>query len=223
MATVTATSTSQRGESSKGSGKASVSDEWADYVPQSVDREDELSTARVSEVWSAVYAEAGLSSGTEKEKKAARCGVYLYGLLNGTSRAGRYNGLIQTSTGVVFEAAAVPRAAGKFNVRRFYRGNMTESYEFLKYSGAVQQQKKFLALAAERGVDAEHAFALADWLTGCPLFTPVEASVHNKAFEFNIQRARRARGGRSLEEVEFEGEHAQLKAQGTESGPADEW
>jgi len=66
----------------------------------------------------------------------------------------------------------------------------------------------------EFGVDPHVAFAAADWLDDCPYFTPAEARAHTAVRVYGINRARRARGGMSLEDVEHNRRDGELVATG---------
>lgn len=193
-----------------------ASDEFADTKPQNVGTDDSMDTAEVAVVWGKIYAAVGAESAQEPEKRKIRTGCYTYCALNGTSRVGRYSGKIRTADGRVFAAAVLPLCVGKQEIRRFMRGNMLEAYRFFKRTKVMEDYPRFVAKWEAMGVGRSVAFATADFLTDCPLFTPEESSAHAKAFRYNIEKAKRARGGKSLEEVEAEEEELTMEAQGPE-------
>jgi len=127
--------------------------------------------------------------------------TYAYFARNGTSRDGDYSAVVRTSLGKDLPAAAIKRAVG-FNPRKFMRGCMDESYQALKTSGVMEKDERFVAKAATFGVSPECAFAIADWFDECPAFTPKERAAHDAARNHGLNRARNARGGTSLEDVE---------------------
>jgi len=188
--------------------------DWSTYIPVAVDREDSFGPEKVRVTWQKMFQYAGLKSPNEDTQRAFRMAVYVYGCLNGTSREGNYSGQIQMSTGFKFDASVIPRATGKLGIRRFFRGCMAESYTALKKSGVMEGDERFVARAAELGIAAESAFAMADWMADCPFFTPVETEAHRKAFSYSVTRARGARGG-NLEHVEEERMKDVLDAQGS--------
>jgi len=190
---------------------------WVKALPKHVDVEDAMSPMLVSQKWAEIYREAKMRGSSEDEQRAVRLAVYVYCALNGTSRVGNYTGKIITSTGVSFDSAVLVRVLSKFSVRRFLRGNMEESYEALKLSGAMSKYPRFISKAGELGIGPEAAFATADWVSDCSLFTPEESRANKAAFEHAVVRARAARQGRSLEEVEQSEVHGNLRAQGAES------
>lgn len=183
---------------STSSGTRSV---WDECKPKSIDRVNVMSHDRVEQLWERMYAEAGLRNPTEQERRMFRMALYVYCWYNGTSRVGEYSGYCTMTNGKKFPAAVLPRVVGKMDVRRFMRGNMQESYEALK-SGVIEEDTQAVALATAYGVRGSDAFALADWLTGCPLFTPEEGAAHNRVFNHRVTRANLARGGKSLDQVE---------------------
>jgi hypothetical protein len=194
---------------------ASNFSEWDDVVPKKVTMEDSMSEAESARTWEAVYRHAGMSSASEKEKRAVRAGIYVYCALNGTSREGSYNAPIQLSTGTIISASVIPRAASKMKIRKFLRANMSEAYRFFKQTRIMETYERFVASCAKHGISPENAFATADFLTECPDFTPDESKAHNAMFAHSIERARRAREGKSLEQVE----DARVENELTAGGP----
>jgi len=193
---------------------------WTDLVPKHVDSEDTMSPVNVSKTWEKLYAKVGMSQGSESEKAGVRLGVYTYGALNGTSREGNYAGLITLSNGKTIPASAIPAATGRYEIRRFFRGNMKEAYTALKSSGVLLENPKFVAHAAALGVSADNAFATADWFTDCPYFTVAEARAHDMVMKHGLDRSRRAREGRSLDEVESDRVMSVLEVQGPKIAPS---
>jgi len=192
---------------------------WAELSPVSVDYEDSMNAGKVKEVWQKMYQLAGLRNPSEDEQASFRLACYVYACINGTSRVGNFSGQITTSGGTVFPASVISRATGGLNIRQFFRGNMSESYEALKMSGCIERDERYVAkVLNEVGASAECAFATSDWMTNCPHFTPAERAAHNASFDYSVRRARNARGGRSLEAVEKEGASERLAAGAADSG-----
>jgi len=172
--------------------------------------------------WSRIYAYAGVSSGNEAEKRAIRLALYVYCCLNGTSRAGVYSGSIKTSSGHEFSASVLSRGVGVESIRRFMRANADESYEALKESGVMEKDDRFVAHVAKLGISAENSFATADWLDGCPKMTQAEKAANEAARDRGLERAIRARGGRTLEDVEEIRRGKSMRVQGALSHDGDE-
>lgn len=177
-----------------------------------------MSALKVRTAWNAIYAKIGMRSADEKEQAGVRLAVYVYGVLNGTSSVGAYSGTVTTANGRTFQAAVIPQVVGVNDIRRFFRGNMLESYTSLKSSKVMERNPAFVASKARFGATAETAFATADWMKDCPEFTPAEKNVHEASFNFSIEKARRSRGGKSLDEVKREDNEDNLSAQGPLSG-----
>jgi len=176
--------------------------DWGAIVPVSFDSEDAMNPARVAAKWQYMYTLAGLRSPGEETQAAFRLAVYAYACRSGTSREGTYSGEIVMADGTKFTAAVIPRAVGKIDIRKFFRGNSAESYEALKLSRVMQGDERFVAKCEELGIGAEEAFATADWLGDCAQMTPSERVAHSKSLNYGLSRARRARDGRALEQVE---------------------
>jgi len=190
---------------------------WSDLRPSRVAHEDTMSPERVREVWAKIYDLAGLRNPSEEVQAACRLAVYAYCCVNGTSREGEYGGDCVMSDGTVFPASVIPRAAGKMRVRRFMRGNASESYEALKLSAVIERDEKYVARVAKHSIPADHAFATADWLTDCPHLTPSEAKAHGQTFAYGLERSSKSRGGQTLEQVEEHRVDGELSAQGAGS------
>lgn len=188
--------------------------DWTSVKPLAVSHEDALDPAKVKNVWAEMMKLAGLKAPDEKLQAAFRLAVYKYAHANGTSRVGQYEGEMTLADGTKVPAAVIPRATGAFAIRKFFRGNMVESYVALKESGIVEEDERSVAKVVKYGVSASCAFATADWMSDCPMFTPAETSAHEKAFTYAVERSRRARGGRNLETVEGQHLRTGLKAQG---------
>jgi len=204
----------------KGSGSGSkVKVAWDDVVPVSVDNEDTMSAADCAVVWEKMYTAAEMQGAGEKERQGLRAAVYVYGALNATSRVGNYGGKLKLADGRVVDAAIIPASTGRMAIRRFFRANMAESYEFFKTTGVMSEYPRFVAKVAEYGISATCAFAVADWLTDCPNFTPEEGKAHNAYFTKSLERAVRARGGRDLGKVEDETQQDMLAVQGPLTAP----
>jgi len=198
---------------------------WSDVLPRSVDAEDCMSVKEAKIVWEKMLGYAGMKSAAEKERMALRAAVYVYCAKNGTSREGDYSGNMVLANGTEVSAAIIVRACSKMRIRKFLRSCMDESYTFFKETGVMEADERFVAKCAKLGISPECAFATADWLGGCPKFTPAESKAHDASFNKSIERARRARGGQTLEHVENERVHEELRVNGAmnavESGPVD--
>jgi len=188
--------------------------DWSAVIPKSVDSEDALGSAKVASIWEKMYREAGLANASEDERRALRAAVYVYCALNGTSRVGDYASEMVLSTGKTIPAAIIPQCTSRMHIRKFLRGNMIESYKFLKESRVMESHDRFIAKCAALQIAPEAAFATADWLADCPLFTPQELAAHSKTFTRGIDRSRRARDGMTLEGVEERADQENLRAQG---------
>jgi len=198
--------------------------DWVSLSPKRIDEEDALGADANRAVWEKVYRASGKAQAGEKERAGIRLAVYVYGALNGTSREGNYNGECQCFDGTKFAASIIPQSTGRMNIRKFFRANMLEAYDALKSSRVMETYQRFLSKAASLSVSPEAAFATADFLADCPKFTPSETRAHDAAFTRGIERARRARGGRGLEEVEHGRMTANMEAQGADAshhGPVD--
>lgn len=180
---------------------AAKTSSWASVKPVFVAHEDALDPEKVRVIWSAMMKRAGLNQPSEQAQRAFRLAVYTYCCLNGSSRVGNYSGNIKTSDGFEFQASVIPYATGSLNVRRFLRG-CDESYGALKESRVIEEDTRMVSKAAKLGITADCAFAMADWLTDCPDFTPMEKAASDKATQSALSRSRRARDGKTLEAVE---------------------
>jgi hypothetical protein len=198
MATLSSDSSKASGRSSTVGGNFS---KWLDVKPKVVVAEDAMGEMKVRETWRKMMAFAGMRSPTEQEQVAFRAGIYTYACLNGTSREGNYETDFQLANGQNISASVIPRATGKYNIRKFFRGNMMEAYEFLKSSHIMEDYERFIAKCAAMGISSSEAFATADFLDDCPMFTPAEAKAHEISLTYGLNRARLARGG-NLESVE---------------------
>jgi len=188
---------------------------WTEFAPISVTAEDALSLEVNKALWEKMYKALGLTTASEDQRKAVRAGVYVYGAKNGTSREGTYGGEITTADGRTFSSAEIVKAVGKGRIRKFFRSNMTESYEFFKESRVMESDDRFVAKAAGFGIVPEAAFAMADWFTNCPHFSPGEVRAHDTVFAKSLMRARGARGGKTLEDVEDQRIDAEIEAGST--------
>lgn len=211
---MSSTSTPQQSGQGASASGTKEADQWTDAIPKEVSYEDAMSQAECNRAWEKMYSAAGMSTANEAERRALKAAVYVYGAKNGTSREGEYAGSMTLSTGKSVDAAIIPRATGKFKIRKFFRANMNESYKFFKITRFMESDQKFVAKAAQYGISAENAFAMADWLTNCPMFTPGEDKAHNTVFTKSIERSRRARGGNSLEDVEEDRLDSAISANG---------
>lgn len=192
--------------------------DWTNFLPKSVDSEDTLGPEENKRVWEDLYRKSGMVTAGEDERRMVRAAVYMYCLKNGTSREGDYSGKMVLYNGRSVAASVIPAAASKMKIRKFLRANMAESYQYFKSTRVAESDERFVAKCAALGIAAECAFATADWMSECPTFTPAESRAHDTAFVRGIDRARRARNGKSLEAVES----GRLDDQMTVQGPKNE-
>lgn len=198
---------------------------WSEFAPKSVSFEDAMSERDSQAIWNKLYQEARLRTPTEDERKMFRASLYVYAAVNGTSREGDYAGTIVMANGHEFQASIIPLSCGKLRIRKFFRTNMAEAYDFFKSSRSMEAVPRYVSRAAAYGVSADCAFAMADFLDECPKFTPAEARAHGIVFNHSVDRARRARSGKSLEAVESQRLGDVLRANGHEAsdGQVVEW
>jgi len=193
--------------------------DWAGLKPKSVGTEDALGESQNKQTWEKLYGLAGAASADEAAKQGIRLAVYAYCCVNGTSREGAYEAMLKTATGLEFSASVIPQAASRMSIRKFLRANIVESYTALKESGIIEENERYVAKVSLLGISASCAFATADWMGDCPLFTPMEVKAHEISFNVGLERSRRSRGGVSLEAVERKRVDATMEAQGSmESG-----
>jgi len=190
--------------------------EWIDAAPKAVTFADSMSEAQATKALAEMYRLAGIATGSEKQKKAFRMWIYVQGALNGTSRSGDYSTNDKLADGTEVAAAIIPRVLGR-EIRKFFRANMDESYKALKTSKVMESYPRFISRCANMGIGASEAFATADWMDDCPHFTPNETAAHHKSFLYGIARARRARDGRTLEQVEDESVAASVRVNGPDA------
>jgi len=188
--------------------------DWKAVAPKSVEHEDSMSPDNVKVCWEKIYKAARILSADEATKRSLRLALYAYAAVNGTSRVGNYGKRVTLSGGNVVEAAVIPQSVGKFNIRQFFRGNMTEAYEALKSSQTLALDSRFVAKWQAYGIDASVCYAVADFLDDCPHFTPEEERAHSIARTQGIERSRRARGGKGLEAVEQDERDLAMNVQG---------
>lgn len=198
-----------------GEGFGAKTNKWIAAAPKAVDSENALGPEKVRAAWAKMYTAAGVSG--EEGQMQLRAAVYLYGLINGTSREGSYKGFMKLANGMSVSASVIVAAVGGTEIRKFFRGNMEESYEALKIMPLADLAPAVVVKAAELGCAADEAFATADWMSNNHRFTPGELRVHNLAFTTSVSRARRARSGQSLEDVERGRLHEMVASQGPEA------
>lgn len=206
---------SQAVQGQQGKGGDNAPFNWAKLLPKSVDKENAMNSDSVNECWAKMYSMAGLRTADETKQAAFRMAVYIYLKKNGTSRVGNYAGSFTTSDGIKHSASVIPNACQKLKVRAFMRGNMEESYTFLKDSKAIQNDPIEAKKAESLGIPAESAFATADWFEDCPWFTPAETHAYNMSFKHALAKSKLANGGRALEEVEEQERDELVAVQGS--------
>jgi len=188
--------------------------DWSGLRPKRVGREDAMSPEGVAACWAKMY-KAARVPGDEEAQAAFRLSCYVYGCVNGTSRVGNYAADIETAKGLKFNASVIPAATESMNIRRFFRGCMTEAYIALKESKAVEDEHAYCArLAGKYNISRTVAFACADYLSNCSYMTPQERTAHDTVFVNAIDSARRNRGGQALDDVEYTERERELAAQG---------
>lgn len=193
--------------------------DWTRFTPVAVGSEDAMSPQEVKRVWESIYAAVGKATASEAERNEIRFALYVYAAVNGTSPQGKYSADVKTASGHTFSAAVIPRCVGRHMIRAFFRANMDEAYEALKSTRALEVlAQRYVTAWEQRGVPRELVFATADFLRNCRHFTPQELEVNVLASNFGISRARRARGGKTLEQVEREEVEETLRAQGPVMG-----
>jgi len=188
--------------------------DWAALAPKSVDYEDTMSERRVNAAWQKMFALGGLRNPGEETQASFKLAVFVYLCVNGTSAEGNYAGSMWLSDGTEVSASVIPQAVGAREIRRFMRGNSELSYYALKQSRVMEKDEKWVTKCSQFGATAANCFAVADWFSGCPLLTPQEKAVHEANFTYSVSRARRARGGRTLEEVYDDRNKETLEANG---------
>lgn len=192
--------------------------DWASVAPIAVDAEDSLNPKAVRKIWERMSDTLGIRG--EVQQQQLRAGVYVYCLINGCSRAGSYQGMIRMADGSEVPASIIPQTAGVTQVRKFLRGCMEESYRCLKALDLGIIAPRVVSSAAALGIGPSEAFATADWMADCSLFTPSEFKAHSSSFEHSVKRARAARDGKSLETVEAERLDGAIESQGAPRGQA---
>jgi len=186
---------------------------WADCKPKKAEYEDAMSKDECDDYWKRIYKMSGVGDGDEKAKRELRAAAYVYAAINGTSSVGNYRRNMVTASGRSIPARVLPQVLNG-NIRQFFRGNMDDAYDFFVETGHMETEHRFCEKAAAKGVAASEAFCTADFLADCSKFTPLQKRAHQMAFDYGVSRARRARDGRSLEQVQEMESHATLEAQG---------
>lgn len=196
----------------------SDSQSWEGLDPVHVDYEDTMNPLKVARVWTEIYNAAGLRSASEKEQRSVRCAVYVYGAKNGTSREGDYLGSITTGLGLTFSASIIPVATGKFGIRKFFRANANESYDYFTRSDILVNDRKYVQKAERLGIPRDDAFCMADWLGDCSRMSQHQQRMHEKSFVNATTKAAAVRGS-NLETVEKERNDAVIESQKVASPP----
>jgi len=136
-------------------------------------------------------------------------------LVNGSSPECLYVRDVVCSTGVTFGASILKQATSN-RIRQFLRARLGESYDYLKESRVAEDQDKFIRSRQDMGIPAEYAFATADWLTDYAGLSEAELRYHNLSRNAGFIRSRRAREGKTVEDLKGERMAANLDAQGPE-------
>lgn len=158
----------------------------------------------VAVAWTQIKKLAGMADASEKMEASLKLACFAYCCANGTSAEGSYDRSMQLSDGQQVPASVITKAVGLSQVRRFMKGNSVLSYEALKQSQCMEDNAAFIARRADAGIAPHMAFATADWLDDCPLFTPEETRVHRMWKVYATTRAKHARGGKSVRELNGE-------------------
>jgi len=160
-----------------------VRDRWASVQVVLPERESVLPPAATATKWEAIY--RLFDATTEDARDEVFAAVISYFLVNGTSARGEYLRSVRTAGGVEIEIASVIAIVGKQegDIRRFVRGRMQDTYNFLKYNPMVVEDKMLVEKAALRGLSRDRAWLMADWLSDCPFFIGSESE------EYQTQRA----------------------------------
>lgn len=180
---------------------------WVLAKPKVHVMEDAFPPDDVKEAWNVVKQLANMATASEADERALKLAVYAYLCANGTSREGNYSRDMKLSNGKTIPSSVVPRAVGRHAVRRFMRGNMSESYRALKESKTMEENTRFVSDRAAAGIAPCAAFATADWLDGCAEFTPEEERAHRAWRAYSLTRASAARGKKPLEVLDDERVH----------------
>jgi hypothetical protein len=197
---------------------------YAGCVPQRVDAVNTLPRVKVDKVWAALYGYAKIAGAAEETKLALRCAVYCYLAVNGTSPEGSYTGIVISGKGTELQAAKIPECAGKFDVRRFMRGNAKESVDYFHETDVLAGLEPMVTKCAQHNLRPSEALALCDWLDGAQGLTPVELEAQARLKAESLMRARRSRGGHSVEELRDEDVQRGLEAQGPDvKAPGKGW
>lgn len=176
--------------------------DWAKAAPMVVTHETALSKAEADAIWVKIYERVPGAVSSRKLQQEVRAAVYTYCAINGTSRAGTYSSDIKLASGGVLPAEAIVQATTGLKIRKFLRANMEESYKALKNSQYLLSDGKFVMKASTLGIGAEQAFAMADWMTNCPYFTPAELSAHEISMARGLKKAAHSRSGEDLNSIE---------------------
>lgn len=208
-------STNPKPESSASgsTGDARNKSKFDDCIPAHVSVTKVMDASMVTDVWSKIYAAAGIKSGSEEEKRSLRCAVYMYIALNGSSPSGSYSGTIRSGRGAQVPAAVLPASTGRLEIRQFMRANASESIEFFQATRALELDPVIRAKSETMKVPLSAALAFVDYLDAAIGLTPAERDAQQIIRNYSLQRASYARGGRTVDEMRHEGHQEQLEAQ----------
>jgi len=155
-----------------------AAERWSNVASVPQQREDRLPEHEAAAKWSRVYELFG--AGSESSRDEAYAAVQLYFLVNGCSPAGKYARDVRTGGGTLVPIDSVVKITGKLEgeIRQFLRAHMRKSYECIKYSSAVREDRALTDKAEVLGVGRDKAYLLADWLRGCEFLTGEESAIH---------------------------------------------
>jgi hypothetical protein len=183
-------------------------------VPQAITAAKVMDASKAATVWTGLYTAAGVASAQEDVKKSLRCAVYTYLAVNGASPSGAYPGTITSGKGATLSAAAIPEFCGRYSIRQFARAGAAEALQFFYATDVLTTNAVMRAKCELLEVPAESAVALVDFLDLAAALRPADRDVQKAIRNFSIERARRGRGGKNMEEMRGDHYDATLTAQG---------
>jgi len=184
---------------------------WSEVNAPVIEHEDRFSNEKCDELWTSLYSLfAATGEGAQSEVKLA---VWCYYAVNGTSKRTPHGVDINTAGGTSVPASDVLRVIGAGNTRRFLRGTQEEAYVALTETQALQEDEVFVAkVASKYSIPRAFVHCAVDFLRDCPMFTPEEVRFSDIAFKTSVERATRARGGRTMDEEDSSSHLATVRA-----------
>lgn len=192
--------------------RAAGESKWGNVAVPRVEHEDRMAVEEAEAVWNRIY--SLFRAAGEEARNEVKLAVYAYYAVNGSSPQTPHSKDIVTGGGVSVASADVLDAIGSRElIRRFLRAHVEEAYSALKESEVLATDDVYVAKVADKGIPRQYAYCGADFLRGCGLLMPVEKDYADRAFNYSVQRARSARGGRTVEQIDEESRDARLTAQ----------